>query len=280
MKTILLPTDFSKNSINAINYAIKLYEHISCEFYILNIQKASSFISDDMMTVTSSATIYNTLIDAAKKSIDNIISQIEKKYKNENHRFHSIVDYDNFVDSINQTCKNHEVDLIIMGTKGATGLEKVIFGSNTVHVMQRCNKPVLAIPDGCKYKAVSNIAFIANNLLEVDIQTLEPLRNLASYYKTNLTILHISSKNNVEQKQESIFDFFKMYFKKTKHEFLDTSNKDVYKIVHQYIVNNNIHMLSIMDEQHSFLERLFTKHPVEIFAFNIDIPLLVMKKTK
>ena len=50
--------------------------------------------------------------------------------------------------------------------------------------------------------------------------------------------------------------------------------------MHKYIVDNGIQMLSIMDEQHSFLERLFTKHPIETFAFAIDIPFLVMKKQK
>ena len=114
MKTILLPTDFSKNSINAINYAVKLFEHMPCDFYLLNVQKASSFISDDLMTVSSSASIYTTLVSAAKKSISNIISQIEKRHKNKNHTYHSIVDYDNFVDAINQTTENHKIDLNII----------------------------------------------------------------------------------------------------------------------------------------------------------------------
>ncbi|MGC1204598.1 MAG: universal stress protein [Flavobacteriaceae bacterium] len=280
MKTILLPTDFSKNSINAIHYAIKLLAHVKCDFYLLNVQKASSFISDDMMTVTSSATIYNTLIDAAKKSISNIVSQIEKRSKNENHAFHSIVDYDNFIDAINQISKKHHVDLIIMGTKGASGLEKVIFGSNTVHVMQRCQIPVLAIPKGCTFKGLSKIAFTANNLLGLDIKTLVPLRDLVSFYKSNLSVLHIADKNHLIQSQETIFDFFKIYFIKVNHDFIDTNIKEVYNVVHKYIVDNGIQMLSIMDEQHSFLERLFTKHPIETFAFAIDIPFLVMKKQK
>ena len=42
-----------------------------------------------------------------------------------------------FIDSINQLSEKNQVDLIVMGTKGASGLQKVIFGSNTVRVMQR-----------------------------------------------------------------------------------------------------------------------------------------------
>jgi len=138
MKAILLPTDFSQNSVNAIHYAVKLFAREDCEFYILNIQKASSFVSDDFMTMSSSATIYNTIIDTSKKSLQNLITTIQKKYKNENHSFHSIVDYDNFIDAINQISGKKDIDLIVMGTKGATGATKVFFGSNAARVMQRC----------------------------------------------------------------------------------------------------------------------------------------------
>src|SRR5690606_38440206 len=118
MKTILLPTDFSKNSINAIRYAVDMFQNSECHFYLLNVQKASSFISNDM-AMSSSTNIYETLISAAKKSIDNIILEIKTKHFNDKHHFHSIVDYDNLIDSINQISKLHNVDLIVMGTKGA-----------------------------------------------------------------------------------------------------------------------------------------------------------------
>ena len=193
MRNILLPTDFSKNSINAINYAVELYKDEVCNFYILNVQKASSFISDDMMSISPSATIYNTIVDAAKKSITNIITQIETRYKNKNHTLYSIVDYDNFVDSINQASEKHDVDLIIMGTKGASGLEKVIFGTNAVHVIQRCKVAVLVIPDGCTFTGLDNIAFTASNLLAANIKTLEPLKDFISLFKSNLSVLHMKN---------------------------------------------------------------------------------------
>lgn len=278
MKNILLPTDFSKNSINAINYAVEMYKDITCNFYILNVQKASSFISDDMMSVSPSATIYTTIVDAAKKSITNIITQIETHYNNKNHRLFSIVDYDNFVDSIKQVSEKYEIDLIIMGTKGASGLEKVIFGTNTVHVMQRCNVPVLAIPDGCTFTNLNNIAFTSSNLLAANIKTLEPLKDFITLFQSNLSVLHIPDEKHLDQNQNSIFDFFKIYFKNAKHKLIEIKKGNTYDIVHKFIEDNDIKMLSFMDEKHSFLERFFTKHPVETFAFKIDIPFLVMKK--
>lgn len=276
MKTILLPTDFSNNSINAINYAIKLFEHIVCDFYILNVQKASSFISDDMMTVSSSATIYTTLVSAAKKSITNIISKIEKRTKNKNHTFHSIVDYDNFVDAINQTCQKHDVDLIIMGTKGASGLDKVIFGSNTVRVMQRCTVPVLAIPEGCTFKKLDTIAFTSSFRSSYFIEDLKPLKDLVKLYNTKLKILHVEEDYNFKEKLNENIKFFETYFTDVTFDRIISNGKDIYTSIHDYVIKKDIKMIAMLSKKHPFLIRLFSKHSVETFAFKIDVPFLVM----
>ena len=279
MKSILLPTDFSKNSVNAIHYAMNLFKDVECQFYFLNVQKASSFLTDDMMVVSSSATLYNTIVDAAKKSISNIISKIEKKYANKNHEFHSLVDYDNFIDSINQVSEKFEIDLIVMGTKGAAGLEKMIFGSNTVRVMQRCSKPVLAIPDGCKYHVIDSVVFATTNLKQFKVEHFQPLIDILNNGNSQLDILHLADQNHIAYDAFDNMAFFNTYFANANHEFIDTNSKELFNAVHNYLVNNNIKMLSIVNKKHSFLERLFTRHEVETFGFNIDIPLLVMQSS-
>jgi len=279
VKTILLPTDFSKNSLNAIDYAMELFKNEPCEFYLINIQKAASFVSDDLMTMSSSATIYQTLIEAAKKSIKNIIIEIENKFNNKLHHFYSIVDYDNFVDGINQICKSRDIDLIIMGTKGASGAEKMIFGSNTAHVMQRCITPVLAIPDKCKFKTMDRLAFTSNYLTLYNKEELQPLIDILSLYDSKVDILHLEDKSNLSKAQENNKAFLKTFFGGIAHEFIDLEKNDIFKTVHNYIELNGIKMLAMMSRKHSFLERLFARHLVETFAFKIEIPFLVMKNT-
>lgn len=276
MKNILLPTDFSKNSINAINYAVKLFENMACNFYILNVQKASSFISDDLMSVSTSATIYNTLVDTAKKSITNIISQINKRSKNDMHTFQSIVDYDNFIDAINQTSKIYGIDLIVMGTKGASGFEKVIFGSNTVHVLQRCDIPVLAIPVGCKYKKLDTIAFTSSYRSSYFIKDFLPLKDLVSLYHSKLKIMHVVEDYNFEEKLDENIMFFKNNFPHVTFDEVNSVGHNIYNVTHNYIVENDIKMIAMVGKKHSFFDRLFTRHSVETLAFKIDIPFLVM----
>jgi nucleotide-binding universal stress UspA family protein len=279
MKSILLPTDFSKNSENAINYAMALFKDVTCEFYLLNVQKASSFITDDMMVMSASATIYQTIIDVSKKSIANLITKIETKYRNKKHTFHSVVDYDNFIDSINQLTISKHIDLIIMGTKGATGLEKVIFGSNTVHVMQRCIAPVLAIPDGCLFTGLDEIAFTTNHLTLHNIEELKPLKELLMLHHSKLNVLHFDDIEGVNNQKQENKIFLKKNFNDISYENIDSHSKDLYKTLEEYLHSNNIKLIAMMRQKHSFFERLFNRHPEETLAFSIDIPFLVMENS-
>lgn len=253
-----------------------MFKDVSCEFYIINVQKSSTFISDDMVVVSASATIYQTIVDAAKKSIKNLISKIKKKHNNTKHQFHSIVDYDNFIDSLNQTTKINNIDLIVMGTKGASGLEKVIFGSNTVRVMQRSNTPVLAIPEGCTYKDLNAVAFTSSFQSLYHQGDLKPLINLTKRCHSKLYVLHVSENDETTNNMNKGIDFFNEYFDDVVYEYMYATNNNVYKTIDNYIKDNNIKLLAMVGRKYSFLERFFSTHTVEKLASYIKIPFLVM----
>lgn len=278
MKTILLPTDFSQNSLNAINYAIKMFKDVDCTFYVLNVHKASSFISDDLMTASPSVNLYQAIIDTAKKSLDNLIQSIESKNNNPKHKLFPIVDYDNFIDSINQICEVKKIDLIVMGTKGASGLEKVFFGSNTVRVMQRGSVPVLAIPDNFKYKKPKKIAFLSNYLTKYDSKDLFVLQEIIQSNHSTAHILHVSQDVALTEVQEKNINRIDKLFTDSSHKFIDLKGEEVFKEVNDYIKLNDIHLIAMVNKKHSFFERFFTTHTVEDFGFKSDIPILVMPK--
>ena len=95
-------------------------------------------------------------------------------------------------------------------------------------------------------------------------------------YKLKLHVLHIADDNHLSQMKNKNINFMNEYFPNCIHDYMDLRSNDIYEVVHQYLENNGIQMLVMLSEKHSFLERLFTRHPVEIFAFNIDIPFLVL----
>lgn len=276
MKTILLPTDFSNNSMNAIDYAMHMFRDIECRFYILNVQKASSFVSDDLMTASPSVNLYQAIIDASKKSLINIIKRIDEKYNNPKHELVSIVDYDNFIDSINQTCKVKQVDLIIMGTKGASGFEKVIFGSNTVRVMQRGQIPVLAIPNNYSYKSFEKAALISDYLTEYKKNDISAFVEIVERFNSRVDILYVSENKDLTRNQQENINLMDEYLKGTSHDFIHLEGTDVYKKVSEYVMDNEINLLAMVNRKHSFLERLLSTQKVEEFGSRGEIPILVM----
>lgn len=276
MKTILLPTDFSNNSLNAIHFAMKMFKDVKCTFYVLNVQKASAFVSDDLMTASPSMNLYQSLIDISKKSLNNLIKNIESEYKNPKHQFNPIVDYDNFIDSLNQVCDANKVDLIVMGTKGASGIEKVIFGSNTVRVMQRAKAPVLAIPDNYKFKTLNRVALISNYLTKYKKEDLSTFLDIIKLNNSNINVLHVSQGDVLTKNQEQNISLLDGYFSNFSHNFIDLKGEDVYKEVNNFIKLNEINLLAMVNRKHSFFERFLSTQKVEDFGFNINIPFLVM----
>ena len=279
MKKILLPTDFSENSINAIHYALSLFEHEFCEFHIINVLKVSSFVSDDLMSMKPSDTIYNALIASSKTQIEKLIKTLKGKHKNEKHTFFPHVDYDNFIDGINQMVSKAHIDLIIMGTIGASNVEKVVFGTNTIRVMQRSNCPVLSIPSQYKFKPLHRIAFTSNYATKYNAEDLKPLIDLAEQNRYTIDILHLNEYDHLSESQENNRAFLDAYFSNVEHSFVELEKHNLFKTISEYVKKHNIGLLAMMSKKHSFLERLLNTHAVETFAFHIQVPFLVMENT-
>jgi len=83
----------------------------------------------------------------------------------------------------------------------------------------------------------------------------------------------------LSENQENNKGFLDTCFNNIKHEFVDFESDDIFKTVQDYIATNDIKMLAMMSRKHSFLERLFVRHLVETFAFEIKVPFLVMENS-
>ncbi|MCR8667930.1 universal stress protein [Aestuariibaculum sp. M13] len=278
MKTILLPTDFSDNSLNAIDYAMKMFKNQTCNFYIMNVQRVGSYISDDLMMANPTGVVYDTVVEAAKVSVDKLIAKLVKTYKNEKHEFFSLVDYDNFTDAINQAVINNDVNLIIMGTKGASGLSKKLFGSNTVKVLQHCEVPVLVIPDEYEFTGLQDVAFTTSFQSLYNMQELRLLDEIIAKNSSKLSVLHVVLENSDPKELFRDVDFFNEHFEDVSYKMIETNVQDIFDAIQGYITNNNIKLIAMINKKHSFLETVFVEHQAETFAFNINIPLLVLPK--
>lgn len=276
MRHILLTTDFSDNSIHAIHYALELFTYTECEFHVLHVVKSSTFISDDLMHGKPTESLYSELIADAKQKLETLIKTIQNKHNNLLHTFEPIVDYDNLVGAINQIVELNQIESIIMGTKGATNLAKVIFGSNTLRVFQRCHVSVLAIPADCLIKTIKNVLFTTKYQTAYKLKDLSILIDLAEHYDFKLDVLHISEEKNIDDQQKMVQKELDGFFRNINHQFVFKSEISYLKTVQDYIKEHHIELFTMMRKQHTFLEHLFLNHKTEQIANKIEVPFLML----
>lgn len=196
MKQILLPTDFSENSINAMHYALQLFKGEPCHVYLLNVQKSSEYITDDLLMANTNGSIYSAIANDNKKQLKSLLETFKKKYPQRNYHWHALFDFDNFVDAVNQVIDSKNIDLIVMGTNGATGASETLFGSNTLRVVRKVNCPVLIIPEGYTFTGLSSILFSTTHFNELKQEAIEILKYFTRTHNAMLHILNIHQNRN------------------------------------------------------------------------------------
>lgn len=279
MKTILLPTDFSPNSINAMNFAIATFKETPCKFVLLHVHTAASFVSDDLMTLGSSSSIYQTLIAQSKAALADLETKLQKESKSNLHEFSSIVDYDNFVDAVNQACKDQGVSLVVLGTKGASGLESAIFGSNTVHLMERSNYPILAVPEKFTGSLINRWAIGLDFEIPVSKSEFKALLDLTTMTNALVDIIYVKQNEDpLTPEQLKNKSAVAKIFENTNSEFITLFSPKVLEAIANYCDEHQCDAIALINKRRNFFYRLIRKDEIQKFGYQIKRPLLVMPK--
>ena len=275
MKNILLPTDFSENSSNAIHYAFHLLKGQACNFHFLNIQKITEYLTGDIFSAAKEKSIFDAIIDDNKKKLQLLIDKFEKQYGAENFSFHATVDYDVLPDAINQSVEKNAIDMIIMGSNGVTGAKEILFGSNTLTVMRKVNCPLLIIPENYTFEKINTVLFTIHNQVVIDTTGLKPLLEILLNQKSKLKVLEINEENidssvNTEE--------IKNIFSNIPTEFYSLVELPSALTVSAFIQLNELQLHATFMEQESFLERFIFGSETSKIRYETRIPLLILHR--
>lgn len=273
MKNILLPTDFSDNAWNAIVYALKLYTHETCTFYLLHAtQLKASRIS------SFSNKLLATMRENAKNDLLQLKTQVENTNANGNHEFEVILNLGSLDDAIEMAIEKHAIDIVVMGTKGATGIKSILFGSNTTKIFEKIkNCPVLAIPDNYEFVTPKQIAFPTDFNRYCDAKELHYLTQLADLYNATIRVIHINKEDRLTEQQEKNFTTLRQYLKNYVHSFHwipSYANKTTE--IQDCIQELEIDILAMVYYSHSFLENMTNEPVIKKIGFQLKTPLLVI----
>lgn len=272
-RSILIPTDFSDNAWNAAVYALKLYADEECTFYFLHAYAMANINSRTYIT----ANFVSTLEEDSLRQLTDLKEMVERSNINANHSFDIILCKDKLQQAIEKTIKKYKIDLIIMGTNGATKAKEIFFGSNTVHLIQKIKScPVLVVPSDFEFVEPKQIAF-PTDFNRFFGEELQPIKDLSELHDSKIRIVHITKTSNLSKLQNYNLCMLKVYLENNPHSFHWLPDyASMTKEINDFIKDFNINILAMINYEHSFIEAILNEPVVKKIGFSPAVPFLVI----
>jgi len=277
MKNILIPTDFSENSCNAIEYALKFFENSQCNFYLLHVNTINTLVVSETTYMPTQEVIDEAFIKPAKVKLNELLNRLTSHSKNENHKFFTLTDYNYFIDSIRKQVSEKKIDIIVMGTKGASGLKKLIVGSNTGDVITRVHCTTLVVPENAKYIAPKEIAFPTDFSTFYSTTLLKPILEVLDQYNASINVLHINKKGAILNLDQQINKgYLEDYFTSYNYQFHNLTHNHIESAIQSFVEKHRVNLIAMVAKNLNYFQRILFHPTVQEISYHTDIPFLVL----
>lgn len=156
MKRLLVPTDFSEQAENALKVAIKLAEKFESEIYVLHSMETPL----QLATSSDSGSLPESLFFV--KLAEKRFRELKEKEFMQHVEIQESIGRNEIYEDIEDVCKKENIDLVVMGSSGASGFKEMFVGSNTEKVVRTSEVPVLVIKNKNADFEVSDFVFASD----------------------------------------------------------------------------------------------------------------------
>ncbi len=282
MKRILVPTDFSACANNAVDFAVQSVKILPVEVMLVHSFELTGNTYTDYMGVNRE--FNQTLLLEANHEFARVKSVIKET---ENVVVESYVSTTSLNESILSLTNEKEIDFIVMGTSGASGLKEKLWGSKTAAVIGKSHVPVLAIPIDYRWKKPARI-LLSTNHFEKDPALLNILFKLAALYQAEVEVaVYTDEESDIAITFLEHARRIPEYEKELRAQYKDESivvtqlyGKDFESALQDHILQNEIDILAMVTYQRKFPDNLFRPSATKKMAYHTKIPLLAIPANK
>jgi nucleotide-binding universal stress UspA family protein len=182
---ILVPVDFSESSINAITSAIEIAKRQNAEIELVNVIETGKIFGVENMNFANVVSASRSLLESLTNSIVRY-NPIKCSY----HVIEGVV-----AEAVSSHAQQNTIDLIVMGTHGASGVRELFIGSNAYALIKKAPCPVLTIPNTGKWLKFNKILFPVRPILNA-IDKYDFVSNIIK--KNNAELIILGFKNTTD----------------------------------------------------------------------------------
>jgi len=271
MKTILVPTDFSANAANAIHYAAALSSRTGYKIILLHaIEPEVIEIPGNPFVRKVDTRLENYYLAKLQKLAEQIQQQTN------NTQVETLCVPGPFPLQLNSLISDKQVDLVVMGTKGAHNIFNKFLGTNTANLIKNAKCPVLAIPANVQFKEIKNVAY-ASDFERSDIIFLKQLFLFSEPLKANIFIFNIKSDEqlNLVSDQQILYNIRRRFPDKNL-SFAQLQENNIVAGIKAFVQENQIDVLAVAVHQHNLLDKILDSSISQKLVFSSPVPLLAL----
>jgi nucleotide-binding universal stress UspA family protein len=280
MKKILIPVDFSDTSLNAFHVACQMANRIGAKVYVLNVNETVANVAP--MAEYAYVDIARTNEAAERElmvQLENLRDELLYDPQFEGLDVEILLRDGLVLPVIRQISTEEDIDLIVMGTLGASGLKEIIVGSNTERIIRYADCPVLVIPEGVKELKVKKA--LVPTTLKADQ---EKVFNLAKHWQHLLDFkmetlylnnpLNASTDGEIEAEKKRMAERVGLEKDLFLYIFGDTLNED--NAILSYAQHTDADLIIMGTHQRRGLSHMLFGSLTEDTANHTHIPMLAV----
>ncbi len=271
MKNILVPFDFSHNSRNALEYAAQFSKKMGAKLHVFHAYDRSEVL-EGVKVATAISAMKDSKIKICKQfglSADDVIPQVVQG---------------EFIEEILSTLDKSEIDLVVIGTRGSSGLRELLVGSNTVNLMKEVRGiPMLVVPEKADYVPLRSI-LLCSDLHEIaDDDALDIVKKIAIKYEADVRLAHVELGTSQPTYEKVLEKRREMHIFEPEVDctYKRIVAKDILTGIKFYMDKKSDNdMVAMVYREHTFIETIFGMNHTHEMAYHSTVPLLVLPEGK
>lgn len=273
IKSILIPTDFSDLSINALQVAVKMAQRHEAKLLIVHVVHTYYMIDRGGKQVIGSETVQEN-INNAKIKLDELQISLHEKF---NITIETKISTESLLDTINDLVAIEQVDLVVMGTSGRQNIKQLILGSNSYNILLNANCSVLLIPESFKKTSFKKILFPVRVNHELD-QKADLSILLANKNNGGINLLGVGHLDKMEEvKKDYIAMKRNLQLKFAEYESEFQLSHDNAEVIIRAAIDKESEIIILADEDEDSWKSFMADNFFKKMINGTNIPLLIVK---
>lgn len=276
---IAIPTDFSENAFKAARFALELFAGEECTFYLTHTYTPAFYRADYLLHSPGQIGLGDFYQERVTKKLNKHKKKLQP-YADKKHEFITHAAFNSLAEELNEMGKKEALDLIVMGTQGATGAREVLFGTHAVQVLHKASCPVLVVPEDAEVSSLEHLLFPTDFKPDYEKLPLTVLNYLLRKPRVVLHVLHAYAEADSTPEREAGKAQLKNLLASYTWEMTETGAGDVVGAINRFAQETPIQLLILVRNEHTFLENLLVTPVIDQIGFYTKIPFMVIPPEK